>query len=52
MSDNQTTTWLGLAWLGLAWLGLAWLGSSITLFSSSVKSYFSYILQETITEDR
>ena len=33
MSDNQTTTWLGLAWLGLAWLGLAWLGSSITLFS-------------------
>ena len=26
MSDNQTTTWLGLAWLGLAWLGLAWLG--------------------------
>ena len=23
MSDNQTTTWLGLAWLGLAWLGLA-----------------------------
>lgn len=37
MSDNQTTTWLG---------------SSITLFSSSVKSYFSYILQETITEDR
>ena len=34
MSDNQTTTWLGLAWLGLAWLGLAWLGLAVALHCS------------------